>query len=298
MHHQWGPLIVVYLFLGGLSGGALILSALATLAGRGRFVRVACYGALAAPLPVVVGTGLLVLDLGQPLYFWKLLVAFQPRSPMWIGTWLLTLFVVVSVPYATLFFPVRVRPWNPADVARWRRRLAAAGLPLGVGVGLYTGVLLSVLVARPLWNTPLLAQLFLVSAVSTSAALLIALLRGEVAAGERRALVRADIVLIAIELALIGSIFLAGRTATASASAALAVLSSGLVGATFWLCVVTCGLIVPLTIEVSEMRHAGLAVRAASRVDAGTIAALLVLAGGFTLRWVLVVAGQATALLR
>jgi formate-dependent nitrite reductase membrane component NrfD len=92
---------------------------------------------------------------------------------MWLGTWLLTAFSLVSLPYAFLSFSLALIIWSPEDVARMRRRLAFAGLPLGIGVGIYTGVLLGVLVARPLWHTPLLAQLFLVSALSSAAALLL-----------------------------------------------------------------------------------------------------------------------------
>src|SRR5512134_2284485 len=71
-HPEWGLLIVVYLFLGGLGAGALVLSALANFAGRQRdYQGIARAGALAAPLPVLLGTGLLVFDLGRPVFFWK-----------------------------------------------------------------------------------------------------------------------------------------------------------------------------------------------------------------------------------
>lgn len=290
MHHEWGRLIVLYLFLGGLSAGTLIVSSVATLAGRAP--RIARSGALSAPLPVLIGTGLLVLDLGQPFYFWKLLVAFQPRSPMWIGTWLLTLFAFVSVPYAALFMP-----WlspAPREAERRRTRLAIAGLPVGIGVGLYTGILLSVLVARPLWNTPVLAQLFLVSALSTGTALLIVMLRDPAAHAERQLLVGADVVLIGVELLLIAVMFLAGRTSTASASAAVGTLAAGRVGLVFWLVVVLSGLVAPLGIEVAGLRGRDRPASRFARFE--TIAAVLVLVGGLALRWVFVAAGQASAL--
>ena len=40
-----------------------------------------------------------------------------------------------------------------------------AGIPVSLLVGIYTGVLLGALVARPFWNNPMLPMLFLVSAL-------------------------------------------------------------------------------------------------------------------------------------
>lgn len=297
MTHEWGLLIVLYLFLGGLSAGLLALSALATLFGGERFRRTACVGAWTAPWPVLAGTALLVFDLGQPFYFWKLLVALEPQSPMWLGTWLLTIFSMVSVPYANLFLPVSIRVWAPDDVPRWRRRLAIAGLPLGLGVGIYTGVLLGVLVARPLWNTPLLAQLFLISALSSAAALLLLLLRHAATEQEHRALAGADAALIAVELGVLAWMLVDARTSTASANAAVTLLTHGAYGWVFWLGVVGLGLALPLVLETAELTSGANRPGWQWLAQGAPTAPLFVLIGGFALRWVIVYAGEVTALL-
>ncbi|MGE3276846.1 MAG: NrfD/PsrC family molybdoenzyme membrane anchor subunit [Vicinamibacterales bacterium] len=292
MEPDWGLLIVLYLFLGGMSAGLLAASAAATLFGGGRFPAIAVRGALAAPWPVAVGTGLLVFDLGRPLYFWKLLVAFEPQSPMWLGTWVLTIFLAVSLPYAALFLPDPLRVWRPVAPAAWRRRLAGAGLAVAVAVGIYTGVLLGVLVARPLWNTPLLAQLFLVSGLSSGAAILL-LGQWQGRGGEHRALVRADLLLIALELVVIGWMVAEASTSTALARSAFDVLLSGTYAWVFWLGVVGFGLVVPLVLEALEASGGRLA---AVRPGLHLVAPALVVAGGLLLRWVIVYAGQAAPL--
>ncbi len=215
---------------------------------------------------------------------------------MWLGTWLLTIFSMVSVPYAYLCLPAWLRVWTPADVPRRRRQLALAGLPLGLGVGIYTGVLLGVLVARPLWNTPLLAQLFLISALSSAAALLLVLLRRAATHEEHRALAGADAVLIALELAVLAWIFVDARTSTASASAGVTVLTHGLYAWVFWLAVVGFGLLLPLALETAELTSR--VRRPAPRwlARAAPTAPLFVLVGGFMLRWVIVYAGQVSRL--
>ncbi|HSL20073.1 MAG TPA: NrfD/PsrC family molybdoenzyme membrane anchor subunit [Vicinamibacterales bacterium] len=289
MHEpHWGLLIAIYLFCGGLSAGAMMLSTVACLFGRAeRDAAIARLGALVSPLPVIAGTALLVVDLGRPFFFWKLFTAVAPLSPMWIGSWLLAIFSVLSLLYAYLHAPIAWQRWMPADLAGWRRRLAIAGLPLGAAVAVYTAILLGVLVARPLWNTPLLSLLFLVSALSSAAALLVLLLPD----GEHLRLARADIALIACELVLIGALLLFGSTSNASTHEAIRVLAGQGFGGLFWLGVVLAGLLVPLGVELSLVRPAfashGLA----------ALAAVCVLAGGFLLRYVIVYAGQQSALL-
>ena len=50
------------------------------------------------------------------------------------------------------------------------RAIAVANIVLGVGLGIYTGILLSALGARPFWNSAILGPLFLVSGLSSAAA--------------------------------------------------------------------------------------------------------------------------------
>jgi formate-dependent nitrite reductase membrane component NrfD len=63
-------------------------------------------------------------------------------------------------------------------LARWRREnlnglrgwTGLVGIAVALLVGIYTGVLLGALVARPFWNNPMLPMLFLVSALKTGTA--------------------------------------------------------------------------------------------------------------------------------
>src|SRR5512143_188429 len=222
---EWGILVVNYLFLAGTSAGAFAVSAFAGFAGGMPAHRIARIGALIAPWPVMFGVGLLVLDLGRPLAFYHLFLTVQWTSPMSLGSWLLTIFVVLSLLYAALWLPapldsllrrparagdvVHLRRWEPLSLAairRGRTLLSVIGLPMSLGVGIYTGVLLGAVPARPFWNTPMLAQLFLFSAMSTGTAtvlLLTALLGTRRESGyeeERRLLVSTDLVLIVLEV--------------------------------------------------------------------------------------------------
>jgi len=153
---------------------------------------------------------------------------------------------------------------------------------MGAALGIYTGVLLGTMAARPLWNSALLGPLFLVSGLSTGAAFM--LLFG-LKDRERRVLGRADMGLIAAELALLALWMIGLATGGGPSEAALATILGGPYTAAFWTMVVALGLLAPLLGEWLEFRHGAVPGR-------GT--AVLVLVGGFALRWILVFAGQAS----
>jgi len=311
---RWGLLIVLYLFLGGMSAGLFFVSALATYLrrdGEAAYPRLARLGALLAPWPVAVGSALLVFDLGHWYRFYKLFVTFEWHSPMSIGAWLLGLFTLVTLAAFWAWLPqewvttfVRALPRRLRFLARvdrpnretLRRPLAMIGFPLAVGVGIYTGVLLGAVQARPFWNTNLVAQMFLFSALSSGCALLIlavSLRSSGLDAGEARLLYSLDIVLILLELFIVIPYLIHGALSPLAVQQALELVLGGPYTLAFWGLFIAAGLLLPLALEVWEMRpvlldrgafHSGRALAAVS--------ATLVLVGGFVLRYVFVYAGQ------
>jgi formate-dependent nitrite reductase membrane component NrfD len=141
-------------------------------------------------------------------------------------------------------------------------------------------VLLGTMAARPLWNSAILGPLFLVSGLSTGAAFL---LLYRLADSERRLLSRVDMGLIAVELVVI-AIWLIGLASGGAASReAFALFFGGPYTAAFWTLVIALGLVTPFVGELIEIRH---------KVVPGRMLAVLVLVGGFALRWIVVYAGQ------
>lgn len=314
----WGVLVVNYLFLAGVSAGAFAISSFATYIGGPHFRRVARIGALIAPWPVMAGVGLLIFDLGRPLAFWHLFVTVQLTSPMSIGSWLLTGFVLLSLVYAALWLPTpfdrllrvptrldsvlrwsQCKPLSAQAVQRGRALVAALGFPLSLGIGIYTGILLGAIPSRPLWNTPMLAQLFLFSAMSTGTAtvlLITALLGTRQATGfeeERRLLVSADLVLIVLEIFMLIPFLLHHALSTWSSATSIELILGGDYTLWFWVGVILLGILLPLMIEAYELFPVVLkqgATRHSLALSATSGA--LVLVGGFLLRFVFVSAGQ------
>jgi len=285
---DWGWLIVFYFFFGGLAGGCYFLAALIDLLGHPEDRRLARLGYYIA-FPCVLLSGLLLtLDLNRPERFWHMLIesnTFRPMlklwSPMSVGSWALLIFGFFSLVSFVGAFAEDGRLNRPA----WRKVrppgmlggvIAVLGGLVGFYVAGYTGVLLAV-TNRPIWSdTPLLGLLFVVSAASISAALMILLAhRSRWTMPALSALHRMDawvvtlefLVLIALMISL-GPVFRAWLNAW---------------GLLLFLGVIVVGMLIPLALY---WRKQWLGDRNV------TTAAALVLVGGFILRLVIVFSAQ------
>lgn len=296
-HWQW--YIVFYFFVGGLAGGCYFLAGLLDFFGGPEDRRLARLGYYIA-FPAVLLSGLLLtLDLTRPLRFWHMLVernTFEPMfkaySPMSVGSWALVVFGIFS-------FLSFLGALAEEDRYRWPafRRFAwpallgvrppsllgslitAIGGLAGLFIAGYTGVLLAV-TNRPIWSdTPLLGMLFIVSAASTSAALLILLAYRY---GWRMpgiaALARMDDLVLVLELlVLIAVMITLGPAIRGWLNVWGLVLLVG---------VIIAGLIVPIVMSFRGRRAGGVA-----HAGIATIA-ILVLIGGFLLRFVVIFSSE------
>ncbi len=322
----WSWEIPVYLFFGGLVAGMMVLAGIAMLRiARGEDPKsfFSVHTPLLSFVLINLGMGALFLDLTHKLYVWRLYVTFQPSSPMSWGSWVLIVVYAVLLASALIRLP-EAWPWagrrfpvlatcSGALIARpaFVKLLAGSNVALGVALGIYTGILLDTMVARPLWNSAILGPLFLFSGLSAGAAMVhiaavvrgtrpapatpgggaLAALLGQPlgnAAPEARtvdSLIRADLAFLAIELVLIGLLLANLYTSSASHAYAAALIVSGPYAPAFWGAIVGLGILVPLALQGLELRHA---------IPHTVVPAVLVLIGGFVLRWVMVNAGQAS----
>ncbi len=297
----WGWEIFVYLFLGGLAAGVMIISAVNGLAGnpadeqRSRWSR---WAPFLAPVVISLGMLALFLDLEHKLYVWRFYTAFRVTSPMSWGAWILiglypaTILLGLAslkedeIKWVGQFAPIRwlklsgLFKWMCEFGSKRKTMLLWANFILGMGLGAYTGILLGSLgVARPAWNSAILGPLFLVSGFSTGAALLMLF---PLEHNEHGRLRRWDAWAITLELALLGLFFIGLASGDGSDRMALGLFFGGKLTALFWSLVVAAGLIVPLVIEILEGRKG---------IRPTAFAPVLLLLGGLSLRWIMVLAG-------
>jgi protein NrfD len=268
---EWGMLIVLYFFFGGIAGGAYFTAAIADNVGGRRAARVALVGYLLS-LPLVALCGLLLIaDLGVPLRFLNMLGTLKFWDPMSLGAWAVGVFGLFS-------FVSSVMCFGPFEhMAALRRRIGLVGMLFGFFLASYTGVLLSA-TAQPFWSEArLMGALFLASGASTgmAAVSLILAVTGN-APGEGMARVKqADRYSMIIELVIL-AVFLAVLGSAAKP------IVSGHFAPLFWGGLVALGLVVPLVLDF--VGH--------GRKALGAVSAVLVLAGGFILRYVMVMSIQ------
>ncbi len=288
--HVWEWQIPVYLFLGGLVAGMMVISGYFLLTGRHKRTRCACFMLPSLSLILLsLGMFALFLDLEHKLYFWRLYTTFEILSPMSWGSWILLLV------YPAILANLLLRLPAPLEVALPRLQrvsdqlvehpmfvkwVGGVNMILGSLLGVYTGILISTLAARPLWNSALLGPIFLLSGMSAAAAFVHMIAR-EVE--ERELLAKADNGFLMAELIFI-ALFVGGlATSTQVHQQAAGLLLGGPYTAVFWVFVVGLGIVFPLVIQLLAVNH---------KMQHTPVAPILVMLGGLLLRFVIVSAGQ------
>ena len=318
MNNMWGSVaqyneiywpwpIAVYLFLAGLSAGAMMVALLVKWNYHKKqddsiWDAMVKAGAIVAPITICVGLALLVLDLGKPLSFYWILIKYNFGSVMSIGVALLLLYTPFAFLFAIIIFEEEIEKYGFLALLRPISRLIRSFAPLSktietllfilaIGVGVYTGFLLSAITKLPLWNTPILPILFLTSGFSSGIAanILVGLCCFKHLIHEENVkyLLVLDLRAVLFEIPLIAVLFLGLYfEGGASALAAKQALTTGQYALIFWLGVVGLGLITPIAIALTALKNH------AYRVGYIVANSLVVICGVVMLRYYIVYAGQ------
>ncbi len=288
----WHWHIPLYLFLGGLAAGILFFAALYTIMGKEKEMPTAVkWATFVVPIALVAGLMALFFDLKHQLFFWRLYTTVRIESPMSWGAWVLMFITPRSMVWAASHINEAIPTWEwrfrilqqfEDLVVKYRKAIAWAMLGLAVILGIYTGILLSAFNAGPLWNTSLLGPLFLVSGMSTGAAVIMWMSKDH---KERRIMSMIDLVLIIVEIFFIIHLFMGFLASTEVQIEAAGLFLGGQFTVSFWVFVVILGLIFPAILEVLELTGHRIPV---------AVPALLILFGGLAFRFIMVEAGQIT----
>jgi formate-dependent nitrite reductase membrane component NrfD len=302
---DWPLLIDLYFFLGGLAAGAFVIATIAHLVDGTRYrdvVRAGYYIALLAIIPAPI---LLIVDLGVPTRFLHMLRVSKPStdigmdaltvgpfhlkpfSPMSVGAWGLLLFSACAFVAALDTF---LEQRGGRSIPGLRTVAGIIGGVFGMFLAAYPGVLLGA-TARPLFvNSHWLGAIFLAVGAATGGAA-IALLLSALGSASRDALsrlMRVTAFALVLEAVLLVLFVVAVKgSGSAGISRALGPLLGAPYGVTFWLGVVVVGIAAPLLLQFSGAIRRGSPALAA-------LASVLVLIGGFLVKYVIVAAGQAT----
>ncbi len=301
----WTWWLAIYLYFGGLGAATLAVTFLTDMylkPDRGLVI----WGAGAGVILLALGSMMLfghLLDKLAVIHVLSPLVLFK-KPDAWIawGTqfiiWMMVWGVLYALPYVRETEFARQVPVirNLIDrsfvigianlVKRFRRSVGWLAVINGVGVAVYTGLLLQSFPAVALWHNPAVPLLFTISAFSTAMAFLIllmyTLLKDQADEHVRVLYERIDLVLIAAELVVLFSLYQYLKNGSESAVRSLELLWNdygwvvGFIGF---------GLIVPFLLELKGVIRGW-----GGRLPILT-ASVLVLMGGYLLRHYFMYAG-------
>lgn len=173
----WGLWISFDLFCGvALAAGGFTLAATVYIFRRKTYypvVRAAILTAFLGYLMVIVA---LLVDLGQPWRIWHITIYWNPHSPLFEVGWCVLLYTIVL---ALEFSPNVFERFNMQTPLKWIRAIQIPLVMAGVVLStLHQSSLGSMLLLmpdkiHPLWFTPILPLLFLLSAIAVGPAMVI-----------------------------------------------------------------------------------------------------------------------------
>ena len=282
---HWPFLIDVYFFLGGQAGGAFVNATAASILNARRYrdvARVGYYLALLALLPCPL---ILIVDLGVPSRFLNMLMRFNTESPMSMGAWALLGFSICAGLAALFTFLEDIG--RTRDLSGPKMIVGVIGGAFGFFLAAYPGVLLGA-TARPLWiESHALGAVFLTVGASTAAAAmaLILLLMGRRAADQVASVRVMTVAALVIQiLAIIVFVVSVQSSGSVAATTALKLLTAGQFAALFWGGAIIVGSVLPLVLGIASLRRHSFGLTAVTSV--------LVLVGGFLVKYVIMAAGQ------
>ncbi|MCL2756608.1 MAG: polysulfide reductase NrfD [Coriobacteriia bacterium] len=306
---SWQP--ALYLFLGGMGAGAFVAAGVLTLLDKDSNKKTIAGAMWGATFALIIGLLLLVTELIYPLRGLMLWQSFSNfTSWMTIGAWLLFAAVIIFL-ITALLKTEKIVNLIAKDKDGLKKTfgsisliLAVVGILLGVGVAVYTGILLMSAPGIPLWNTWLLPLLFTVSAFDTGVAFVILVSvfnakKEKLTLKSHKFLETSTVILVILEIiVLVVFILLAGKSldgaAADTAAKSIALLTTGSLAILFWGLLVAIGLVVPLAFAILgllKLKKESAEDEGKKGIGLGLIGAIGALIGGCTLRFLMLLAG-------
>ncbi|MCR1837294.1 cytochrome c nitrite reductase subunit NrfD [Rodentibacter caecimuris] len=262
----WDSTIAIYLFLLGISSGAVQLAVAFKRShklenpSQNWIIRA---GLILGSVPTLIGLTLLIFHLARPWTFWKLMFNYQFDSVMSMGVMLFQIYMLFLVLWGITIFKNEIeaiihrfmpklkfvmklinfaeRLTNPVEVLLF---ILAAVL------GAYTGFLLSALISYPMLNNPVLPALFLASGTSSgiAATFLMILIAGKLKGDsyESHFIHKFEVPVMVTELGLLVCFFVGLHFGGGQKTVALHNALSGFWGMVFWIGVFFIGILIPL----------------------------------------------------
>ncbi|OOF68771.1 cytochrome c nitrite reductase subunit NrfD [Rodentibacter caecimuris] len=270
----WDSTIAIYLFLLGISSGAVQLAIAYKRTHKLQNPSknwIICSAAILGTVPTLIGLTLLIFHLARPWTFWKLMFNYQFNSVMSMGVMLFQVYMLFLVAWCAVIFKDEIGLLIHRFMPKLKFVLKLINLAerlvgsieiilfiLAAVLGAYTGFLLSALISYPMLNNPVLPALFLASGTSSGIAatflliLIVGKLKGD--SHESHFIHKFEVPIMVTELGLLVCFFVGLYFGGGQKTVALYNALSGFWGMVFWVGVLFIGILIPLfaNLAVSE----------------------------------------------
>ncbi|OOF49150.1 cytochrome c nitrite reductase subunit NrfD [Rodentibacter genomosp. 1] len=262
----WDSTIAIYLFLLGISSGAVQLAIAFKRShklenpSQNWIIRA---GVILGSVPTLIGLTLLIFHLARPWTFWKLMFNYQFNSVMSIGVMLFQIYMLFLVLWGVVIFKNEIEALIHRFIPKLKFVMKLISIAerlispvevilfvLAAVLGAYTGFLLSALISYPMLNNPVLPALFLASGTSSgiAATFLIILIAGKLKGDshESHFIHKFEVPIMVTELGLLVCFFVGLHFGGGQKTVALHNALSGFWGMIFWIGVFLIGILIPL----------------------------------------------------
>ncbi|MBM4763058.1 NrfD/PsrC family molybdoenzyme membrane anchor subunit [Bacillus sp. B15-48] len=196
----WGAWIAFYIFFVGLSAGSFLLSTLIYVFGMEEYERIGKAALFTAIVCMIVALTFVLMDLGRPERMMNAIIYWNVTSPLawevhfylvYIALLTVELYVAMredlvraartntlkgKVARLLIFKTSTINEETKHRDHKWMKILGTIGIPIAIlGVHGGTGTIFALVKARPAWNTAIFPIIFVVSAMVSGTALLLAM---------------------------------------------------------------------------------------------------------------------------
>lgn len=261
----WDGTIAIYLFLLGISSGAVQLAIAYRNTSGAKIDKpsenwVIRSAVILGTVPTLIGLTLLIFHLARPWTFWKLMFNYQFNSVMSMGVMLFQVYMATLVVWSVIMFKdwiiPRLKFTEPLIqfAEKLLKPIEVLLFVLAAVLGAYTGFLLSALISYPMLNNPVLPALFLASGTSSgiAATFLMILLAGKLAGDSHEVhfIHKFEVPIMVTELGLLVCFFVGLYFGGGQKLLSLQNALSGFWGWIFWVGVFFIGIMIPLAANI------------------------------------------------
>jgi len=175
---SWGLYISLFAWFVGISAGGLIVSSASAVFKIQQWQPIAKLSNLIASVAIALAAFTIIPDLGMPLRIFDLFLYPNLTSPLIWDITIITTYLCISLVELGLLLSAD-NAKKRGDEARYVSRekvvrgIAFVALPVAILTHSVTAWIFGLQISRPLWNTALLAPLFVASAIVSGLALVI-----------------------------------------------------------------------------------------------------------------------------